>query len=61
MHEVVTEIVRLLDDGQREEFEERAGFAEFEAGYPRDHAEALALIDVLRRHPAVLLRAASSG
>jgi hypothetical protein len=24
MHEVVTEIVRLLDDGQREEFEERA-------------------------------------
>lgn len=52
---LVADMVSLLDDNQREEFEERAGIIEFEAKVPRAHAECLALLDVLRRHPAVLM------
>jgi hypothetical protein len=51
---LVADMVSLLDDNQREEFEERAGIIEFEAKVPRAHAECLALLAVLRRHPAVL-------
>ena len=43
-----------LDAVLREDFEERAGIIEFEAVLPRAHAECLALIDVLKRHPEVL-------
>jgi len=51
---LVADMVSLLDDNQREEFEERAAIIEFEAKVPRAHAECLALLAVLRRHPAVL-------
>ena len=51
---LVEEIVSLLDDNQREEFEERAAIIEFNAHLLRAHAECLALLDVLRRHPDVL-------
>lgn len=51
---LVADMVNLLDDSQREEFEERAGIIEFEAKLPRAHAECLALLNVLYRHPAVL-------
>ena len=51
---LVADMVNLLDDNQREEFEERAGIIEFEAKVPRAHAECLALLAVLRRHPSVL-------
>ena len=51
---LVADMVRLLDANLREEFEERAGIIEFEAQVPRAHAECLALLDVLRRHPYVL-------
>jgi hypothetical protein len=51
---LVADMVNLLDDSQREEFEERAGIIEFEAKLPRAHAECLALLNVLRRHPAIL-------
>lgn len=57
---IVADIVSQLDDDLREDFEERAGIIEFEAKVPRAHAEALALIDVLRRHPEVLIKAAES-
>lgn len=43
-------IISLLDADLKEEFEERAGIIQFSAQLPRDHAECLALIDVLRRH-----------
>lgn len=55
MHPLVETIVTQLDADLREEFDERAGIIEFEAKLPRDHAECLALLDVLRRHPAVLM------
>jgi len=51
---IVADLVVRLDAGQREDFEERAGIIEFDARVPRGHAECLALLDVLRRHPAVL-------
>ena len=61
MDALVAEVVDLLDARLREEFEERAGILEFDAGYPRGHAECLALLEVLRRHPTVLETAARSG
>jgi hypothetical protein len=51
---LVAELVAGLDPNQREAWEERAGIVQFDAGLPRAHAEALALLDVLRRHPSVL-------
>jgi hypothetical protein len=50
------ELVELLDDDLRESFEERAGIMEFDAGLERAHAECLALLSVLARHPAALCR-----
>lgn len=57
---IVADIVSKLDDDLREDFEERSGIIEFEAKVPRAHAECLALIDLLRRHPEVLINAAAS-
>jgi hypothetical protein len=51
---LVADMVNLLDANLREDFEERAGIIEFEAKKPRAHAECLALIDVLRRHPGAI-------
>ncbi len=51
---LVADMIAGLDAEQREEFEERAGIIEFDGKVPRAHAECLALLNVLRRHPAVL-------
>ena len=53
---IVAEIVELLDEDLREAFEERAAIIEYDAGKSRAHAECLALIDLLLRHPEVLRR-----
>lgn len=63
---VVEALVCRLDDNLREAFEERAGILQFEAGHPRDLAEPLALLDVVRMHPlavagVVCLRADVAG
>ena len=50
----VADIVSQLDDDLREDFEERAGIIEYDGQLQRAHAECLALIDVLRRHPDIL-------
>ena len=57
---IVADIVSKLDDNLREDFEERAGIIEFDAKLSRGHAECLALLDVLRRHPEILINAAAS-
>ncbi len=57
---IVADIVSKLDDDLREDFEERAGIIEFDGNLSRGHAECLALLDVLRRHPEVLINAAAS-
>ena len=58
---IVADIVRKLDDDLREDFEERAAIIEYDGQLQRAHAEARALIDVLRRHPEVLVKAAAKG
>ena len=58
--ELVADMINFLDAGQREDFEERAGIIEFDGKFSRGHAECLALLDVLRRHPDVLAKAAGS-
>jgi hypothetical protein len=52
---LVAEIVSQLDADLREDFEERAGIIEFDGHLPRAHAECLALLNVLLRHPECLL------
>ena len=54
--ELVAQIVETLDPKLREVFEERAGIIEFDGKLTRSVAESLALLDVLRRHPAFLAR-----
>jgi hypothetical protein len=56
MDALVADMVKLLDANQREDFEERAAIIEFDANLPRAHAECLALLDVLRRNPDVLMK-----
>jgi len=53
---LIADLLSLLDVERRYEFEERAGIIEFDGGLPRDQAECLALIDLLRAHPGALLR-----
>ncbi len=48
--EIVAVLLQLLNETEREAFEERAGIIEFEAGACRGHAECLALLEILRRH-----------
>ncbi|SFM74357.1 hypothetical protein [Nitrosomonas communis] len=55
LNPLVADIVSTLDPNLREDFEERAAIMEFEANMERAHAECLALIDLLRRHPSVLI------
>lgn len=47
-NEIVHEIVRMLNETQREAYEERAGILEFDAGLQRELAEALALLQVIK-------------
>lgn len=51
---LVTDLLDRLDAECREAFEERAGVMEFDAGLDRAHAEAVALLDVIRLHPLCL-------
>ncbi len=55
LNPLVADIVATLNPNLREDFEERAAIMEFEANMDRAHAECLALIDLLRRHPSVLI------
>ena len=52
--EWIIEMLDKLNPDLREEWEERAAIMEFEAGLNRDHAECLALLDVIRRNPSAL-------
>ena len=55
MTSLITDLLDQLDVELRYQFEERAGAIEFGSGVPRDEAEALGLIDLLRSHPGALL------
>jgi hypothetical protein len=55
MNPIVAELLKCLEADVREEFEERAAIMEFDGGLSREHAECLALLLVIRRHPMALL------
>jgi len=48
MNEIVTELLKHLDEDQREDFEERAAIIQYDGGLTRDHAECLALLCIIR-------------
>ncbi len=50
----VGDVLDRLDASQMEAWSERSALVEFDAGVPRPLAEALALIELLRRRPAIL-------
>ena len=52
---LIADLLDRLDVERRYEFEERAGILQVENGVDRDTAELLALIDLLRTHPAALI------
>lgn len=52
---LIADLIDLLDADLRYQFEERAGIIEFDGEQPRDLAECLALLDLLRAHPGALL------
>ena len=52
---LIADLLDRLDAERRYEFDERAGIVEVENGVDRDTAEILALIDLLRAHPAALI------
>ena len=54
---IVEALVNRLDANWLEEFEERAGILQFEAGHSRELAEPLALLNVLHTNPLALVQA----
>lgn len=50
-NETVMALVARLDTNLREAWEERAAIRQFEGGLTKDHAECLALLDVIDMHP----------
>ena len=55
MTSLIADLLARLDVELRYQFEESAGAIEFDSAVPRDEAEALALIDLLRAHPGRFL------
>lgn len=51
----IMEMLDCLDVDLREEWEERAAIMEFDGGIHRDHAECLALLNIIRKYPTALL------
>lgn len=49
-HSIVADLLTHLDESRHEEFNERAGILEFDAGLDRQLAEALALLEIIRLH-----------
>lgn len=51
----VASIVERMDANLKEAFEERAAIMEFDGGLNREHAECLALLEIIKRHPVQIL------
>lgn len=49
-HPIVAELYASLNENEREFYEERAGVLEFEANLDRPLAEALAMLEAIRRY-----------
>ena len=57
---LIADLLDRLDAERRYLFDERAGILEVESQVDRDTAEVLALIDLLRAHPAALIGVTAS-
>jgi hypothetical protein len=55
-NETVMALVARLNANLREAWEERAAIREFEGGLTKDHAECLALLDVIDMYPKETIR-----
>ncbi len=53
-HPIVSDLLACLNEHQHEQFQERAGILEFEAGLDRQLSEALAILDLIRINPLAL-------
>jgi hypothetical protein len=51
---LVAALVSKLDENLLEDWEERASIMTFDALLPKGHAECLAMLDLLVRHPEIL-------
>lgn len=51
---LVAALVSKLDENHLEAWEERASIMQFDALLPKGHAECLAMLDLLCRHPEIL-------
>ena len=51
----IADVLARLDANQQEAYGERAGIIEYEAGVSRPLAESLALLEILKRWPSLLL------
>ena len=51
----IIEMLDRLEPDLREDYEERAAIMEYDGGLLREHAECLALLNILRKHPTALL------
>ena len=60
IHETVRALVERLPEDQLEAWQERSAIREYDGGFSRPHAEALALLDLIESEPDVFsdLRAA---
>ena len=50
MNEIVEQLLTHLSADLREDFEERAAIMEYDGGLPRDHAECLALLYLIKKN-----------
>jgi hypothetical protein len=51
---IIEELLKRLDDDLKEAWDERAAIMEYDGGLSREHAECLALLNVVLRHPFAL-------
>ena len=47
---IVADLVKNLDEANREAFEEKSAVFQYDAGMTRGHAECLALLSIIQRH-----------
>jgi len=61
MNEIVEELYNSLEVDLQIEFDERAGIYEFDSKMPRELAEALSMVTLLKKYPAALLPSYKEG
>lgn len=53
-HPIMADLLAGLDEHQHDQFQERAGIIQFDAGLDRQLSEALAVLDMIRQNPLAL-------